>query len=88
MAAFNFRFYLLFNHLQGASSASDLRRSITAIVESRNRIGADQDPDGLLLMFRAKMLLELDYEALAFLNLVRTHACPVLPCILVITFLT
>ncbi len=53
-----------------ASSASDLRRTVTSVVDSRSRIGADQDPDGLLLLARAKSIIDLDYEALAFLNLV------------------
>lgn len=53
-----------------ATSASDLRRTVGAVVDSRGRIGADQDPDGLLLLARAKLVLDLDYEALAFLNLV------------------
>lgn len=53
-----------------ATSASDLRRTVSAVIDSRGRIGADQDPDGLLLLARAKLVLDLDYEALAFLNLV------------------
>lgn len=53
-----------------ATSVSDLRRTMTGVSESRGRIGADQDPDGLMLLARAKLVLDLDYEALAFLNLV------------------
>lgn len=58
------------------TSPSDLRRTVSSVVESRGRIGADQDPDGLMLLARAKLVLDLDYEALAFLNLVRTAPPP------------
>jgi hypothetical protein len=51
-------------------SNEDVQTTMMTIIAARSRINAEDDPDALLLLYRAKAILGADYEGLNFLNLV------------------